>query len=105
MVMKRFSDRNIYLIIAIPILLGLLLCEFVFFPDNGRKLDSEHVYKVFEKKEKRLLALVDTVTFRLVAHPEILTDWSLLEFFNHDDDEYAVTISNESSLLFWSSST
>jgi len=103
--MKRFADRNIYLIIAIPILLGLLLCEFVFFPDNSRKLNSEGVNKVFEKKEKRLLELVDTITFRLTAHPEMLTDWSLLRFFNHDDDEYAITISNESSLLFWSSST
>jgi two-component system nitrogen regulation sensor histidine kinase NtrY len=104
MVMKLFAGRNIYLLIAIPVLLVLLLCESLFFKERSPKKESARIYKVFEKKERRLECLIDSVTFGLAAHPEALTDWSLLRFFNQDNEELAVTISNENTLLFWSSS-
>jgi two-component system, NtrC family, nitrogen regulation sensor histidine kinase NtrY len=105
MVMKRFLNRYNYLLVAITILLALLLCELVVSPENNRELESVRIYKVFEKKEKRLKTLVDTVTFQLAAHPGILADWSLLRFFNYDSEELAVAIYNGTSLLFWSSSS
>lgn len=103
--MKRFAGRNIYLLIAIPILLVLQLCELVFFKENNREREAGRIYKVFEKKEKRLEAIVDTIVFRVTANPGNLTDWSLLQLFNHDEEELAVAVSNENALLFWSSSS
>ncbi|MCX6238982.1 MAG: HAMP domain-containing histidine kinase [Bacteroidia bacterium] len=102
--MKRFAGRNIYLLIAIPILLVLLLCELVLFKERNREQESGRIYNIFEKKEKRLKAIVDTVAFQVTANPGILTDWSLLRLFNHDAEELFVTVSNENSMLFWSSS-
>jgi len=102
--MKRFAVRNIYLLIAVPIFLVLLLCEFVFFIEINHKQEAQRVYKVFEKKEKRLKVLVDSVVFNLNVSPEVLTNWSLLRLFNPDNEELAITISSENALLFWSSS-
>jgi len=102
--MKRFADRNIYLLIAVPIFLVLLLCEYVLFDENSRQQESKSVYTVFEKKEKQLKILVDSVVLRLNANPEVLTDWSLLSLFNPDKEELAVAIFNENNLQFWSSS-
>jgi len=102
--MQRFVGRNIYLLIAVPIFLVLLLCKFVFFKENDRKQESHRVYMAFEKKEKQLEILMDSVSNRLIANPNALTDWSLLSFFNHNKEDLAVTIFNENALVFWSSS-
>ncbi len=102
--MKRFAGRNIFLLIAIPIFLVLLLSELVFFEETNPAQESARVYKVFEKKEKRLEDIVDTVVSRILANPAVLTDWSLQRLFNHNDEELAVAVSNENALLFWSSS-
>ncbi len=102
--MSRFAGRNIYLLIALPILLALLLCEFVLFNDDNRDQEPNRIYKVFEKKEKKLSLLVDSVANRLIANPKVLNDWSLLTLFNHNDDGLEVAILNENAFLFWSSS-
>ena len=52
--MKRFAGRNIFILIAIPILLVLLLSELVFFEETNQVQETRRVYKVFEKKEKTL---------------------------------------------------
>ena len=101
---SRFIRTNIYLLFAIPLLLVLLVYELVFFKENNRKQEVVRIYNSFEKKEKRLKALVDKVALDLTANPETLKDWSLLRLFNSDEEEMAVTISNENALLFWSSS-
>lgn len=102
--MKRFAGRNIFLLIAIPIFLVLLLSELVFFEETNPAQEAGRVSKVFEKKEKRLEAIIDTVASRVLANPGVLTDWSLLRLFNQNDEELAVAVSNENTLLFWSSS-
>jgi two-component system nitrogen regulation sensor histidine kinase NtrY len=102
--MKEPAGRNIYLIIAIPILLVLLLCELVLFKENNPKEESERIAKIFEQKEMQLDALVDKVVFQINANPKILNDWSLLQLFNQRSEEIAVTVSNERTMLFWSSS-
>ena len=102
--MSRFAGRNIYLLIAMPILLALLLCEFVLFKEDNRDQEPNRVYKVFEKKEKKLSILVDSVANRLIANPKVLNNWSLLSLFNHNDDGLEVAILNENAFLFWSSS-
>ena len=102
--MKRFAGRNIFILIAVPILLVLLLSELVFFKEKNQAQESVRVYKVFEKKEQQLEAIVDTVVLRLSTNPLIVNDWSLLSLFSRDQDEFAVTVSSENSLLFWSSS-
>ena len=102
--MKRFAGRNIFILIAIPILLVLLLSELVFFEENNPAQESVRIYKVFEKKEQHLEAIVDSVVSRVSANPSIVNDWSLLSLFSRDKDEFAVTVSSENSLLFWSSS-
>lgn len=103
--MKRFAVRNIYILIAIPILLVLLLCELLFLKENNRAQETARVYEVFEKKEKQLANLVDSVASCLTANPVVLTDWSLLRFFHHDKEGLAVAVFNGKTLVFWSSST
>ena len=102
--MTRLASRNIYILIAIPLLLVLLLCELLFFKENNREQESIRIYKVFEKKEKRLENLVDSVALSLMANPEVLTNWSLLRFFSPDEEGLAVAIFNEKALIFWSAS-
>jgi len=102
--MKRFAGRNIFILIAIPILLVLLLSELVFFEDTNQVQEAKRIFKVFEKKEKQLNEIVDTVISRVSVNPHVLIDWSLLPIFNRNEDEFAVTVSFENSLLFWSSS-
>ena len=102
--MKIFAGKNIYILIAIPIFLVLLLCELFFFKENDRKQEAGRVYKVFEEKEKRLENLVESVAVSLNLNPNAVNDWSLLRFFNENDEEVALTISNGNSLMFWSSS-
>jgi len=104
MVMKKFAGRNIYLLIAIPIFLVLLLCEFVFFRENNHNQESGRIYELFEKKEKQLRELIDTVDIRLIKNVGALTDWSLLQLFNQKEEEIALTISKANVLIFWSSS-
>ncbi len=103
--MKNFARRNIYLLITIPLLLVLLLCELVFFKENNPRKESARLYKVFEKKEKRLAELMDAVSLSVLTHPETLNDWSLLNFLKQDKEELAVTVSKENTLLFWSTSS
>lgn len=102
--MKQFAGRNSYILIAIPILVVWLLCELYFFKENSRSQESSRIYKVFEKKEKRLGELLDSVAFNLVDNPGALTDWSFLQFFHHDDKGLAVAVYRGKSLVFWSSS-
>ncbi len=102
--MKRFAGRNIFILIAIPILLALLLSELVFFEENNQAQESRRVYKVFETKEKRLEAVVDTVASRVSINPAVLSDWSLLNLISNGKEELAVAVTNENTLLFWSSS-
>ena len=102
--MKRFAGRNIFILIAIPILLVLLISEFAFHKENNKEKDSDRVYKVFEKKEKQLEALIDSVAFRVTVNAEVLNDWSLLRFINRDEEDLSVTVSNGNTLMFWSSS-
>ncbi len=103
--MKNFALRNIYLLIAVPILLALLLCEFVFFRESNPREESARLYKVFEKKEKRLDELMDAVSLSVLTKPETLSDWSLLNFPDLDKEELAVAVSKENTLLFWSNSS
>ena len=102
--MKRFARRNIYLLIALPILLVLLLCELVFFEENNKGLESARIHKVFEKKEKRLESIIDKVVLSIAANPKVLSDWSLLRLIDRDEEELTVTVSDETALKFWSSS-
>ena len=102
--MKRFAGRNIFILIAIPILLVLLLSELVFFEENDQTQESSRIYKVFEKKEKHLEAIVDTIVSRVSVDPAVLSDWSLLNLIDTEKEELAVVVTNENALLFWSSS-
>ena len=102
--MKRFAGRNIYLLIAVPILVALLLCELSVFKENNREQEADRICKIFEKKEIRLKALVDTITYNVTTHPERLSDWSILRFIGQDAEEQDITVSFENSLVFWSSS-
>ena len=102
--MQRFAGRNIFILIAIPILLVLLLSELVSFEDNNPAQETRRVYKVFEKKEKRLEAIVDTVVSRFSINPAVLSDWSLLSFIGDEKEELSVAVTNGNTLLFWSSS-
>ncbi len=103
--MRRFARKNIYILIAIPVFLVLLLCNLLFFKDNNREQESDRVYRIFEKKVKQLTQLVDSVSFRVKLHPEVLSDWSLLHFIDHDKQGLAVAVFNGKALLFWSSSS
>ena len=102
--MKRLAGRNIYFLFAIPILLVLLLFEFQFFKENSRKQESSRICKIFEKKEKKLLSLIDSVSYTLSNNPSVLSNWSLLRLFQHDDEGLALAIFNDRGLIFWSSS-
>ena len=102
--MKKFAGRNIYLLIALPILLALLLCEFVLLKDDNREKEPNRIFKVFEKKEKRLNVLLDSVTNQLINNPKVLNSWSLLTLFNHDGDGLEVAVLKGNAFLFWSSS-
>jgi len=85
--MKRFAGRNIFILIAIPILLVLLLSELVFFEENDQTQESSRIYKVFEKKEKHLEAIVDTIVSRMSVDPAVLSDWSLLNLIDTEKEE------------------
>ena len=103
--MKRFSGRHNYILAAIPIVAVLLLCELFFFKENNREKESARILKVFEKKEHKLGLLIDSVSSRLNANPEILNDWSLLRFFKQNERGLEISVLSNKGLLFWSSST
>jgi len=102
--MKRFAGRNIFILIAIPILLALLLSELVLFEENNPAQESRRIYKVFEKKEKLLEAIVDTAVSRYSVNPAVLSDWSLLSLIGDEKEELSLAVTNGNTLLFWSSS-
>ena len=101
--MKRYEGRNIYILIAVPIVLVLLLCEFLFFKENNPKQESARVSRVYEKKEHQLVNLIDSVVFQLTFHPAILSDWSLLRLFHPEEEGVAMAIFQDKTLVFWSS--
>jgi signal transduction histidine kinase len=103
--MKRFAARNIYILIAIPVFLVLLICELLFYKENSKMQEAQRVSGIFENKEKRLAQMVDSVAFSLTVNPAVLKEWSLLRFFKPDEDGLAVAVFNEKALVFWSSSS
>lgn len=103
--MRRFVRKNIYILIAIPVFLVLLLCNLLFFNGTSKEQESDRVYRIFEKKVIRLTQLVDSVAFRVKLHPEVLSDWSLLRLVDHEKEGLTVAVFNETALLFWSSSS
>ncbi|MEI6678698.1 MAG: ATP-binding protein [Mariniphaga sp.] len=102
--MKQFAGRNRYMLIAISILLVWLLCELYFLKENNRLEESTRIYKIFEKKEKRIGDLLDSIAYHLAVNSMALSDWSFLRFFHHDDEGLAVAVYSGKSLVFWSSS-
>ena len=103
--MKQISRRNVYLIIAIPILLVLLFCEWFLFRESSHEKEADRVYHVFESKERRVQLLMDSVSFQLTNNPKILSDWSLLHFFQNHDQGLEMAVFGDKGLMFWSSSS
>ena len=103
--MKQISERNIYLFIAIPILLVLLICELFLFKGNSHDKEVARVYRVFENKERRIHQLIDSVSFHLSNNPNVLSDWSLLHFFQNHEDGLEIAVFSEGGLMFWTSSS
>ena len=105
MKMKQIRRRNIYLLIAIPIFLVLLICDLFFFKENSHEKEVARVCHVFENKEHRLHLLIDSVSIHLTENPKVLSDWSLLHFFQNQDDGLEMAVFGEKGLMFWSSSS
>ena len=103
--MKQFAARNIYVLIAIPILTVLLICELVLFKENSHEKEASRLFKVFEKKEHRLETLMDSLEFQLTNNPKVLVDWSLLRFFKYNDGGLEMAVFSKNGLIFWSSSS
>ena len=103
--MKQISERNIYLFIAIPILLVLLVCELFLFKGNSHEKEVVRVYRVFENKERRIHQLIDSVSIQLTHNPKVLSDWSLLHFFQNHEDGLEIAVFGERGLMFWTSSS
>ena len=103
--MKQFAARNIFILIAIPIVAVLLLCELFLFKENSHEKEASRIYKVFEKKVDKLQTLIDSVSFQLNTKPEILQDWSLLRFFKNDGEGLEMAVFDKNGLKFWSSSS
>jgi len=105
MITKQFNRRNIYLFIAMPILLVLLLCELFLFREKSPEKEAARVYHVFESKERKVQLLIDSVSFQLTNNPKILSDWSLLHLFHNPDQGLELAVFGEKGLMFWSSSS
>ncbi len=101
--MKQFVRRNIYLLLAVPLILVLMLCELVFMKEADRAREAKRIVEVFESKEKILKDQLGSIFLHVKQKPSIVTDWSLIDLFNNEDDDLEVAISGKNALLFWSS--
>ncbi len=102
--MRQFVGRNIYVLIAVPLLMVLLLCELVFMKEADQAKEIKRIYNVFSSKEKILKGQLDSIFNRVKQNPSVIADWSLIDRFNNEDDDLEIAISGKNSLLFWSSS-
>ncbi len=103
--MKRFVNRNIYFILAIPVFIFALSCEMFFFKKNSNRHEAERILNIFEKKEHKLGLTVDSVGFKLKSHPVTLNYWSLLPFLRSNEEGLEIAVYSLNSLVFWSSSS
>jgi len=103
--MKLISIRNIYLLVTVPILLVLLFCELILFRENSHEKEVARISRVFEGKERQLHLLIDSVSTHLTVNPRILSDWSLVHFFQNHEDGLEMAVFGEKGLMFWSSSS
>ena len=101
--MRQFVGRNIYLLFAVPLLMVLLLSELVFMTEADRSHEAKRIFEVFELKEKILKEQLSSIFHHVKQKPSIVTDWSLIDQFNNEDDDLEIAISSRNSLLFWSS--
>ena len=103
--MNQINRRNIYTFLAIPVFLVLLSCEVLLSRENSHEKEQARVYHIFESKERSVEILMDSVSFRLNNNPKVLSDWSLLRFFQNHEQGLEVAVYSEKGLIFWSSSS
>ena len=103
--MKRFARRNIYILVAIPVIMVLLLCELFLFKESSSEREAARIYNVFVKKERQCKQLIDSVVVKLNSNPKILADWSMLSFFKDKNQGLELAVFKGKGLLFWSSSS
>ena len=103
--MKRFVGRNIYGLIAIPILLVLVMSKWFVSKEIDPQRDSARIYNIFSEKEHRLKLLMDSVALNIGANSQMASNWSQLRLFQKKSDGIEVVILKDKSLLFWSSAS
>lgn len=103
--MNQINRRNIYTFLAIPVFLVLLSYEVLLSRENSHEKEQARVYHIFESKERSVEILMDSVLFRLNNNPKVLSDWSLLRFFQNHEQGLEVAVYSEKGLIFWSSSS
>ncbi len=103
--MKRFAGRNIYVLIAIPILLVLVLSKWVVPKEINSQAESNRIYKLFSEKEHRLKLLMDSIALNIGNKSQLASDWSLLRLFQKTSDGLEVVVEDDKSLVFWSSAS
>ena len=103
--MKRLAVKYIYIFIALPIVMVLLFFELFFYKENSRENESSRIYNVFERKERCVEQLIDSVSSGLRVNPKLSTDWSLLNFSFRYNDGIEIAVFRDKELNFWSSST
>ena len=102
--MKQYYRNNIYLWIALPLLIAAVLLEFLSIRRLEPPCDTKKVYAIFEAKEKQIDKYISSVLTRISNTKSDENIWRLLNPADYQNGETYICVLDQDELIFWSSS-
>jgi two-component system, NtrC family, nitrogen regulation sensor histidine kinase NtrY len=102
--MKQNYRNNIYLWIALPLLIAAIFWELLSVRRMEPKCDAKKVYSVFEAKEKLADKYITHVLKLINGIKSSENIWRLLDPADYQEDETYLCVLDDDELIFWSSS-
>lgn len=96
--------KNIYLLIALPVLLFSVVWELMSVQRFEPQHEADKIYKVFETKERQVDKYLSSTIDKIFNSSDTVNIWNLLAPKEYHDDGTSICVIKNGSLVFWSSS-